>query len=211
MSARAPGCEADRRLRQRPRAARERMRRTACGRSSGRRRLRARCARDACSRWPYSSWRSSSATPTSTLESVPTPNAAAGVEEFARRKDAVAEAGFGDGAEAGHRAGPRDALRFVIRHVGGVDEAPALIDRRMLQQPFDRPRPDQARQSSTSFICSAAWMCTGPPSASGMIAASSSGVTARRLCGAMPTLAPGKLRSPCAMRPSARRTDRQSR
>ncbi len=49
--------------------------------------------------------------------------------------------------------------------------------------------------SSTSLVCSAAWICTGPPSASGTMAASSSGVTARRLCGATPTLAPGNART----------------
>ena len=54
--------------------------------------------------------------------------------------------------------------------------------------------PDQAMHSSTSLVCSAAWIWTGPPSASGAIAASSSGVTARRLCGAIPILAPGNSR-----------------
>ena len=74
MSARAPGAEANRRLRQRPRAARERMLEQRASRraaGTGRSTLRSRCL----SRWPYSSWRSSSAAPTSTLESVPTPNA----------------------------------------------------------------------------------------------------------------------------------------
>ena len=45
-----------------------------------------------------------------------------------------------DRAEAGDRAGARHAARLVIGHVGGVDEAPALIDVGVVEQPFDRPR-----------------------------------------------------------------------
>ena len=60
----------------------------------------------------------------------------------------------------------------------------------LVEQPRDRAlRRDQARQSSTSFTCSATWMCIGPSGPAARSRASSSGVTARRLCGAMPTTA----------------------
>jgi hypothetical protein len=52
--------------------------------------------------------------------------------------------------------------------------------------------PVAARQSSTSWVCSAMWMWMGPAPASGRIAVSSSPVTARRLCGAIPTTASGR-------------------
>ena len=53
--------------------------------------------------------------------------------------------------------------------------------------------PDQAMQSSTSLVCSAAWMWTGPPFASGTMAASSSAVTARSECGATPNVRIGNV------------------
>ena len=48
--------------------------------------------------------------------------------------------------------------------------------------------PVAARHSATSFACSAAWMCIGPGRAATRLQ-HRSGVTARRLCGAMPMAA----------------------
>ena len=71
---------------------------------------------------------------------------AACVEEFAGRKNAVAKARFGDRAEAcdGAAFGKRGDLGRG--GVGRMDQAPALIDRRMFEQPLDRPpaRPGDA-------------------------------------------------------------------
>ena len=72
----------------------------------------------------------------------------------------------------GHRpaTAPLRAMRrgLAVGHVGGVDQAPARVDRRVGRAAI-RPaaRRDQARQSSTSFICSATWMWIGPSPASG--------------------------------------------
>ncbi|MGY3697366.1 hypothetical protein ACVIGA_007446 [Bradyrhizobium sp. USDA 3240] len=69
------------------------------------------------------------------------PNRPAGGKEFARRKDAVAEACFGHRAEAGNRAASGERSDFPFRHVGRVNQAPASIDGRVFQQPFHRPLP----------------------------------------------------------------------
>ena len=69
----------------------------------------------------------------------------------------------------------------------------------MVEQPAHRPAPDQARQSSTSLTCSAAWMWIGPPAASAMTSASSAGVTARRVCGATPIVALGPPATPAVV------------
>ncbi len=66
---------------------------------------------------------------------------AAGGQIVACREDAVAEIGLGKGTKPGHGARRRQALRFFGRHVGGMDQAPARIDIRMVEQPFDRPLP----------------------------------------------------------------------
>ena len=71
---------------------------------------------------------------------------AAGVEEFAGRKNAVAEARFGNRAEPcdGAASGKRGDLG--CGGVGRMDQAPARIDGRMFEQPLDRPpaRPGDA-------------------------------------------------------------------
>ena len=71
---------------------------------------------------------------------------AAGVEEFAGRKNAVAEARFGDRAEAGDGAAPGKRGDLRRGGVGRMDQAPAPIDGRMFEQPLDRPpaRPGDA-------------------------------------------------------------------
>ena len=68
------------------------------------------------------------------LESVPI--AVAAGPDFGG-EDAVAEIGFGDRAEGDAGAGFRQSLRFVIGHVGGVNEAPAGVDRGVVEQPGD--------------------------------------------------------------------------
>ncbi len=81
------------------------------------------------------------------------------------------------------------------------------IDRRRCRAASRTGRcPEQARQSSTSFTCSATWMWIGPCGAAAQTARSVSGVTARSECGAMPSCAPGRPRDDlrgCA-RPAAR-------
>ncbi len=72
--------------------------------------------------------------------------AATGVEEFAGRKNAVAEARFGNRAEAGDRAAAGKRCDLRRGRMGRMDQAPALIDGRMFEQPLDRPpaRPGDA-------------------------------------------------------------------
>ena len=67
------------------------------------------------------------------------PECAAAVEESAAIENAVAEIAFGDRAEAGGRAACGERSGLGIGHVGGVDQAPALVDGRIVEQPFDRP------------------------------------------------------------------------
>jgi hypothetical protein len=64
----------------------------------------------------------------------------------------------------------RHVRRLGFRHVGGVDQAPARVDGALSSSHSTGRAPDQARQSSTSFTCSATWMWIGPPPASGIIA-----------------------------------------
>ena len=71
---------------------------------------------------------------------------AAGVEEFAGRENAVAEARFGDRAEPGDGAAVGKRGDLCRGGVGRMDQAPAPIDGRMFEQPLDRPpaRPGDA-------------------------------------------------------------------
>src|SRR5262249_19203600 len=64
---------------------------------------------------------------------------AARFKELTSRKNAVAEARLGDRAEAGDGTTSRKRGDFCRSHMGRMDEAPALIDRRMFEQPLDRP------------------------------------------------------------------------
>ncbi len=69
---------------------------------------------------------------------------AAVLEKRRCRKYAVAEIGFRDGAETGDGPSACHVARFRLGHMGSVDQAPALIDRHVGEQPFDgtcaRPR-----------------------------------------------------------------------
>ena len=67
--------------------------------------------------------------------------APAGAEVVRRIEDAVAEIGLGDRTEAGDRAASAPASRVSPSiHVGRVDEAPVLVDARMVEEPPHRPR-----------------------------------------------------------------------
>ena len=65
--------------------------------------------------------------------------AAALGEEVRHVEQAVAEIGLGDRAEADDGLGLRDARAFAGVGVGGVDEAPVLIDLDRVHQQVDRP------------------------------------------------------------------------
>ncbi|MGY4349918.1 hypothetical protein ACVWXM_006411 [Bradyrhizobium sp. GM7.3] len=79
------------------------------------------------------------------------PKGTAGTDEFASRENAVAKACLGDRAEAGDRAGPSEGADFLVRGVGGVNEAPALIDGCVLQQPLHRTSSGP-RQAILDFL-----------------------------------------------------------
>ena len=53
-------------------------------------------------------------------------------------EDAVAQVGFGARAQPGHRAARRSAPVFIRIHVGRMHQAPARIDRCLVEQPRDR-------------------------------------------------------------------------
>ncbi len=63
---------------------------------------------------------------------------AAGTRERDAIEYAIAEIGLGLRAQAGDRARAGERRGFGRRHVGGMDEAPATIDRLVRQQPLDR-------------------------------------------------------------------------
>ena len=89
--------------------------------------------------------------------------AAAGLQEARRLEDAVAEVGLGDGAQAGHGAGAGE--RAASPH--GVMCVQWIRHQRsstcMLSSSHSTGgAPDQAMHSSTSAVCSAAWMWMGP-------------------------------------------------
>src|SRR5918993_1075187 len=52
-------------------------------------------------------------------------------------ENAVAEIGLGDGAQARHRAAGGDPQNLLRIEMGGVDQAPAPIDRSVIEQPRD--------------------------------------------------------------------------
>ncbi|MNP47641.1 hypothetical protein D3C76_1417060 [compost metagenome] len=55
-----------------------------------------------------------------------------------RREDAVAEVGFGGQAQAGDCATAGHQLDFIGLGMGGVDQAPALVDFGVFVQPLQR-------------------------------------------------------------------------
>ena len=157
------------------------------------------------SRCDHSSWRSSAKGSTIVFESLPMPNAPPRVEKRARRERAVAKIGFGRRREPGDGAARREPRCLVApscashgRCTSGHRDA---HDRAAIRP---AARRTQATQSATSRTCSAAWMWIGAPAAtSATTAASSSGVTARRLCGATPSVyaaAPSASRARAATR-----------
>ena len=56
-------------------------------------------------------------------------------------EDAVTQVGLGAGADARHRAAACRSLVLVRRHVRGMHQAPALVDRRVIEQPLHRALP----------------------------------------------------------------------
>src|SRR6476619_6922629 len=71
---------------------------------------------------------------------------AARLNKFTGRENAVAETRLSHRAEPRDRAAPGKRGDFSRGRVGGVDQAPALIEGRMLEQPLNRPpaRPGDA-------------------------------------------------------------------
>ena len=67
------------------------------------------------------------------------PNRPPACRYASRAKDAVAEVGLGGRRKAGDRAARREARHFAVGHVRRMDDAPALVDVRLRQQPLDRP------------------------------------------------------------------------
>ena len=203
------GCarrDARRRRRRAPPPRRQAPRRTARGRSSRprppctlRARSRSRCA--------YSSWRSSSATSIRMLESEPMPKRPPRYTKRGAVEDAVAEIGFGDRTEpatAPVAASPRVSASVMcvawMRHQRRSTSA--------LSSSHSTGRaPDQARQSSHLLHLLGDVDVDRPPRASARHRAISSGVTARRLCGATPSAAPGKSRTAAAARLKQPRID----
>ncbi len=144
-------------------------------------------------RCEYSSWRNSSATPIRTLESEPMPNRPPAAMKRGSVEHAVAEIGLGDRAEPGHRAGMRPWMQSrpascASRGSGTSARRPAR-DRAATRPAARRTRRGSPRPPSPArrHGCGSARQ-----PASATTPASSSGVTARRLCGATPTSASGR-------------------
>ena len=95
--------------------------------------------------------RSSAAAPIWMFESRPDAEAAVVREKLRAVEDAVAERGFGQRAQAGHRTRRRKPARLVFGHVRRVDQAPARIDVRIVEQPRDRRRL-QRRDAVRDFL-----------------------------------------------------------
>src|SRR6185312_7163527 len=76
----------------------------------------------------------------------PDAEAAACGEIIDALENAVAEIGLGDRAQARHRATIGDTLDLPRIEMRGMDQAPALVHRRMIEQPHDRApaRPGEA-------------------------------------------------------------------
>ena len=78
---------------------------------------------------------------------------------------------------------------LALRHVRRMHEAPARVDVRLRQQPLDRPHAGSTRSSRRPRASARLRGCASarPAGASRTTWPSSSGVTARRLCGATPS------------------------
>ena len=68
-------------------------------------------------------------------------NPSACLEKPQRRENAVAQIGFGDRTQSYNRAAYGQRIGFGIVQVGRVDQAPALIQPGMIEQPVDRALP----------------------------------------------------------------------
>ena len=91
-----------------------------------------------------------------------------------RIEDAVAEIGLGDRAQAGDRAAARQVARLAAHPCASRGRGTSARSTAAWSRSQRTGRaPDQARQSSTSFVCSATWMWIGPPAASATTSASS--------------------------------------
>ena len=161
-SRRRAGGEAARFGRRAPCCRRPAPRRTARVRSTGRAAastLRARWAR----RCEYSSWRSSSGRPISTLESEPMPKRPPFARKSWRRKSAVAEIGLGDRAQAGDRAAAGHGGRSRHRSCGWRGSGTSARRPRHCRAAI-RPaaRPTRRRSPRPRCTCSATWMWIGP-------------------------------------------------
>ena len=175
-------------------------RRTARVRWTGRARP-ARCARGGTGAANIRAGAIRRGKPISTLESEPMPKR----PPFARKSGAGKVPSPRLASVIGHRpaTAPLRAMRgrFGIGHVGGVDQAPALVDVGIVEQPLDRPRA-RPGDAVLDLAAPARRRGCGParPAPVATTAASSSGVTARRLCGAMPTTASGsRFNVPCGL------------
>ena len=139
------------------------------------------------------------------LLSEPKPSRPPAPRQMRAVEDAVAEARFGDRAEAGDRAGRRQAARLVFAHVGAGGSASSGGPGRGCRgatRPgggHRRPRPPRPPGSARRDACGA-----GGPAAGSSHGASASGLTARSECGATPIPASaGRWRS-AASAPSSR-------
>ena len=153
-----------------------------------RRRSRARCAPGRRSRCDHSSCRSSANGSMQVFESLPTPNAPLRVEVVARRERAVAQIRLGRRREPGDRAARGEAARLVVGHVRRVHDAPARVDSahdRAAIRPAAR-RSTRRRPRLRAPVRRRECGSGDRGGNSATIADSSSGVTARRLCGATP-------------------------
>ncbi len=140
-------------------------------------------------------------TPIRTLESEPMPkrppcprNSAASNVPSPRLASVI-------GTQAGHRAAFRHPADLVIGRMCGVDQAPATIDRDMIEQPLQRTlaAPGHAFLDFPGLFGDMDMNRTVADQAAA-IAVSSSGVTARSECGASPTTAPWLRRHGAAAR-----------
>ena len=103
-------------------------------------------------------------------------------------KDAVAQIGLGRGAQSGDGAGAAKAVGLAaVMWVAWMAVQRSDSSNSAISISTGR-RPEKARQSSTSFTCSATWTWMGASGGRPAITSrSSSGVTARSECGEMPT------------------------
>ena len=121
--------------------------------STPRRRLRSRC-------W-YSIQRSSSAGHTLAWLSEPMHDSPAEFKNRAESKKPSPKFASVLMRDANGGACCGDALELRRGGVGRVHQAPVPVEQARVQQQLNRSAAGAALQASTSFNCSATWMCTG--------------------------------------------------